>query len=64
MSKTKQLVYKTLAYSYYYLGDFVCDFRWDWCFQLYQYAMKKSMEYDELAGWQIWKEPINKHEDL
>lgn len=45
-----------LAYFFYYLGDIACRFGLESTATFYQYAMKKSLEYDEKIGFCLWKE--------
>ena len=49
---------------FYYVGDIACRFNSEKAFELYQKAMKLSVEYDEKIGFWWWKEPINNHENL
>lgn len=63
---------KILAYLFYYLGDFswkvICWTDWSEitrklisapCWRLYQKCMSISLDYDEKAGYAIWKLPDN-----
>lgn len=50
--------------GFYYLGDVLCRFRFEWTAELYQKTMKLSVECDEKIGYQLWKEPVSRHEDI
>lgn len=51
----RHLFYKTLAYTYYYIGDITARLcLCDWCYRLYQYSMMKSMYYDDMSGNNVW----------
>ena len=69
----KQTYYTLLAYFFYYLGDIlwgiICWTDWNEimrklicsvCWSGYQKCMHISLDYDEKAGYVVWKEPINK----
>ena len=60
----KNILYKALAMGFYYLGDVLCRFRFEWTAELYQKTMKLSVECDEKIGYQLWKEPVSRHEDI
>ena len=47
------------AYMWYYTGDFACKINTEWAANLYQYAMNKSLEYDEKVEYRIWKAANN-----
>jgi len=62
---------RLLAYIFYYLGDFcwriVCWTDWNTVtrhliampsWSLYQKFMSLSLDYDERAGYLLWKKPI------
>jgi hypothetical protein len=53
----KNIYYKTLVWVSYQLGDILCNFENEWCFNLYQKCMKFSVECDEKIGFQFWQEP-------
>ena len=68
----KQKYYILLAYFFYCLGDvfwkIICWTDWNeitrkficgTCWSGYQKAMAISLDYDEKAGYVIWKEPTN-----
>jgi len=60
----KNFFYKALAYGFYYLGDILCRFDYEWTADLYQKSMNLSLDFDEKIGYQLWQEPLNRHEDL
>jgi hypothetical protein len=60
----KTFYYKLLVMFFYYVGDIACRFDSEKAFEIYQKAMKLSVEYDEKIGFWWWKEPINSHESL
>jgi len=60
----KNFFYKALATGFYYLGDVLCRFDFEWTAELYQKVMKLSLECDQKIGYQLWKEPVNRHEDI
>jgi hypothetical protein len=49
-------MYKVLAYVFYYIGDIACMIPTGWGYSLYLFAMKKSIQYDEVSGNNIWLE--------
>lgn len=63
-SMIKNFTYKILAKGFYFLGDFICRFDYEWAADLYQKAMNLSLKFDEKIGYQIWEEPLNRYEDL
>lgn len=53
----KQAYYTFLAYCFYYIGDIACRIGFfETTANFYQYAMKKSIQYDEKIGFRLWKE--------
>ena len=60
----KYFFYKALANGFYYLGDILCRFDFEWSADLYQKVMKLSLECDEKIGYELWKEPVNRHKDI
>jgi hypothetical protein len=68
----KQKYYALLAYFFYYLGDIlwkiICWTDWNEitrklisapCWSGYTKATNISLDYDEKAGYVVWKEPTN-----
>lgn len=49
------LVYRTLAYLFYYLGDVFWRIPTGFAYHLYHSSMLLSIKYDDLAGNKIWK---------
>ena len=60
----KNIYYKYMAWLFYYIGDLLCRFEYEWCYALYQKCMNLSLSYDELNNFQIWKEPNINKKDL
>lgn len=60
----KNFIYKVLANGFYYLGDILCRFDFEWTADLYQKAMNLSLKFDEKIGYQLWQEPLNRHKDI
>jgi hypothetical protein len=50
------LFYKTLCLFFYYIGDILSRLPFSWSADMYQYAMKLSVEFDDKIGREIWKE--------
>ena len=46
----------TLAYIFYYIGDIFSKIPIYWAYDVYQFAMRKSIEYDDISGKKVWKE--------
>ena len=52
MNKLKKKYYIFMDHTFYHLGD--------WCFTInfwwpYHYFMRISLDFDEKAGWVLWK---------
>jgi len=45
-----------LAYLFYYIGDITSKIPIYWAYDVYQFAMRKSIEYDDISGKKVWKE--------
>ena len=45
-----------LAYLFYYIGDIFSRIPIYWAYDVYQFAMRKSIEYDDISGKKVWKE--------
>ena len=52
----KRFYYALLANIFYYLGDVASRVGLETTSTFYQYAMKKSLQYDEKIGFRLWKE--------
>jgi|688.fasta_scaffold01323_56 hypothetical protein len=52
----KRFFYQLLAFFYYYLGDFACRVPTEWGYRWYQWAMLRSVKYDDKAGRTLWRE--------
>jgi len=53
--------YKFLILLFYYIGDLMCKFNFEWTANLYQKSMNLSYVYDEKINFWFWKEPaLNK----
>lgn len=49
------IVYRALAYLFYYLGDIFWRIPTGFAYHLYHNSMLLSIKYDDLAGNKIWK---------
>lgn len=50
---------------FYYVGDIACRFNSEKAFEIYQKAMKLSLQYDEKIGFWWWKEPrLNENDEM
>jgi len=46
------------------VGDIVCKFNFEIAFEIYQKAMKISVQWDEKIGYWWWKEPSTPNKNL
>ncbi len=61
----KNIYYKLLVLTFYYIGDIACRFEFEWSVKLYQRSMNLSLDYDEKINFWFWKEPpLNIKTDL
>ena len=60
----KNIYYKTLVWTSYQIGDILCNFEYEWSYNLYQKCMSFSLDCDEEIDFWWWKEPpLNDDED-
>ncbi len=50
------LLYKAMAYMFYFIGDKIWRIDTDWAYEWYQKAMSWSVNFDEKIGWEIWED--------
>jgi hypothetical protein len=57
------IIYKFLAYFFYYIGDIAWRIPAGWAYDIYFASINKSIKYDELSGRNLWKEPEQETEE-
>lgn len=60
----KTLYYKFLVLLFYYIGDIACNFDSEIAFEIYQKAMRLSVDFDQEIGFWWWREPNDEEANL